>query len=255
MPMPYSNALPNELKQQFNPAIQKLKGYTAPPQREVRAKLNQNENPYEISDTIKEQIINGMQSLLWGRYPQYVPLLREKLADKYNRTKEEILTGNGSNQLSYALFTALTEKGDQVLSAPPTFSLFDLVEKIHRVKSIHVDLLGDFSLDADPFIRASKNAKLTLMVSPNNPTGNEIALDVLKRICEAAKGFVFWDEAYAEFTDKTAVPLLDDYPNLIISRTFSKAFSLAGLRAGYLIAHPQIIEAVQKYQCLTILIS
>ncbi len=246
MPMPSSKDFPIELTQQFNPVIQNLKGYAAPPQGKVRAKLNQNENPYEVSDEIKGQIINGMQSLLYGRYPQYVPVLRDKLAAKYNRSNEEILPGNGSNQLSYALFAALTGAGDRVVSAPPTFSLFDLVEKIHSVDSVHVDLLDDFTLNADTFIEASKDAKLTLMVSPNNPTGNEIEIAILKSVCETSKGFVFWDEAYGEFSDTTAIPLLDQYPNLIISRTFSKAFSLAGLRAGYLLAHPEIIDAVQK---------
>lgn len=246
MPMQSLNDLPNELKKQFNPAIQNIKGYTAPPQGKVRAKLNQNENPYEIPENLKRQIFNDIASLLWGRYPQYIPTLRDKLAKKYNRASEEILPGNGSNQLSYALFTALIGIGDKVVSAPPTFSLFDLVEKIHRVNSVHVDLNEDFSMDAEKFIAESRDAKLSMIVSPNNPTGNEYTLDFLECVCQAAKGFVFWDEAYGEFTDNTAIPLLDQYPNLIISRTFSKAFSLAGLRAGYLIAHPKIIEAIQK---------
>lgn len=246
MPTPFNNDLPDELKKQFNPAIQNISGYTAPAQGKVRAKLNQNENPYEISDDIKSQIIKGIESLYWGRYPQYIPTLRDKLAKRYNRASEEILPGNGSNQLSYALFTTLTQIGDKVVSAPPTFSLFDLVEKIHRVDSVHVNLREDFSMDKKKFIEESRTAKLSIIVSPNNPTGNEYDLDFLEDVCKAADGFIFWDEAYGEFTDKTAIPLLDKYPNLIISRTFSKAFSLAGLRAGYLFAHPEIIEAIQK---------
>ncbi len=246
MPTPSNNDF-LEWNEKLNPAIRDIAGYTAPPQGDVRAKLNQNENPYELPDHIKQEILEDMSGKLWGRYPQYdAGSLRQKLSEKFGCNTNQILPANGSNQLLYATFTALLQPGDKVAYAPPTFSLFDLIGKIYRAEMVAIDQTTDFQIDQDQMIEKAKDAKLTLLVSPNNPTGGIINIDFLKTLLEATDGFVLWDEAYGEFWDQTAIPLINEYPNLIVSRTFSKAFSLAGLRVGYIFGHPEMMQAIQK---------
>jgi histidinol-phosphate aminotransferase len=135
-----------------------------------------------------------------------------------------------------------------VLFTAPTFSLFDLFAQIYDGKL--VDILhapgAAYPLDKVLAKIEGTNPKLVLICSPNNPTGWEIDLDIVERICQASHGLVFFDEAYGEFTDQSAVPLLNKYENLLVSRTFSKAFSMAGLRFGYFVANAPIIAQLRK---------
>ncbi|MBN2104107.1 histidinol-phosphate transaminase [bacterium] len=245
-PMRSNNAL-NSALQCIKPEIRALAGYTAPPQETVVAKLNQNENPYDIPQDWKTVILQKMQQIKWPLYPEYNPgSLKNRLAQWFNVNEDQILLGHGSNQLLYLICTSVIVPGDSVIITPPTFSLFDLAVRIFQGRILNIDKQNNFSLDMDAMIPAAKTAKLILLCSPDNPTGIVIPLDQLTSILQNTRGLVIWDEAYTEFGGKSALPLLEDYPNLIISRTFSKAFGLAGLRLGYLIGHPDIIRELQK---------
>ncbi|MBN1781707.1 histidinol-phosphate transaminase [bacterium] len=246
MPTPSDSALTDALNC-IKPEIRSLTGYTAPPQGSVVAKLNQNENPYDIPAAWKAEIFQRMQETEWPRYPQYSPeSLRNRLARRFNVRENQILLGHGSNQLLYLIGSSVILPGDRVVMSPPTFSLFDLVMRIYQANLEVIPKLPDFSLNMEAIINAAGNAKLTFLCSPDNPTGTSIPLSRLREILDNASGLVLWDEAYAEFGGESAVSLLGTYPNLIVSRTFSKAFGLAGLRVGYFIGHPEIIRELQK---------
>lgn len=230
-------------------AVLDLAGYISPPQQNYRAKLNQNESPFDLPDELKRKLLESAGQIAWNRYPAYgSPRLREKLAARHSVTADHILLGNGSNQLLSTLITATLNPGDGVLFCPPTFSLFDLYARVAGATQISVA-----RAPGEPFpVRECHHAierthpKLILLCSPNNPTGAEIALQDLAGICDRASGLVLLDEAYGEFTDRSALELLERFPNLIVSRTCSKAFGLAGLRLGYLVAAPRVIAELVK---------
>ena len=231
----------------IKPEIRRIAGYVAPPQGQYRAKLNQNENPYDLPKGIKQDILAEMQSIEWTRYPDYnPPSVRTALAKKLSLNPDQILLAGGSNVLLYMIGLATVAPGDSVLVAPPTFGLFELIGQFYKARLIKVDQRPDFSYDAKKIVASAKNAKLTLLCSPNNPVGNTLPIGVLEEMLKATSGLVLWDEAYAEFCGRTALPLLGKYPHLLVLRTFSKAFGLAGLRLGYLIGRPELIAEFSK---------
>ncbi len=231
----------------IRPLVRSLKGYPAPQQGEMIAKLNQNENPYDVPAEWKDEILESMRSLEWTRYPAYdPPELREKLAARLGVEPDRILLGNGSNQILFLLGTALLSPGDRVVIAPPTFSLFETAARIAHGSVVLVDQNPDFSVDGTKVLAAAESARLTFLCSPDNPTGHTVPLDFLESVCGGTSGLVAWDEAYGEFWGETAVPLIDRHPNLVILKTFSKALGLAGLRIGYLIGHPSIVAELKK---------
>ncbi len=232
---------------QLKPEIRGLSGYVSPPQKAVVAKLNQNENPYDLPFFMKEAILQEIKDLNWSRYPEYnPPELRKKIGERFNVNPDQILLGNGSNQLLYAVISAVVSPWDTIVISFPSFSLFELAGRIFQGRIISVPQKSDFSIDKDLLIKSLKDARLTLLCSPNNPTGKSIKLEFLKEFLEATSGIILWDEAYGEFGGKSAIPLLKDYPNLVILKTFSKAFGLAGLRVGFLIAHSEVAKQLQK---------
>jgi len=231
----------------IRPEIRRLEGYKAPPQGQLRAKLNQNENPYDIPEEWKKNVFEDMRNLEWTRYPAYnPPPLREALAKRFGIATEQILVGGGSNQLLYMIGMAVIGPGDGVLVTPPSFGLFELIGRIFKGKIIASDLNPDFSVNDERMVRCARQSKLAFICSPNNPTGNTMRLDLLESMLNETTGLILWDEAYAEFCGKTALPLLDRYPNLLVLRTFSKAFGLAGLRIGYLMGHASLIAEFSK---------
>jgi histidinol-phosphate aminotransferase len=231
----------------IKPEVRNLAGYPAPPQGEMIAKLNQNENPYDLPLELKDEILDAMRSLEWTRYPIFdPPELRQKLSARFGLNPDQILLGNGSNQLIYLLGSAIVSPGDNVVVTPPTFSLFDLVGRIAYGRIVAVDQNPDFTLDEEKVLGAVAGAKLSFLCSPNNPTGQVIPISFLEKALKRAGGLVVWDEAYGEFWGETAVPLLAGHPNLLILKTFSKAFGLAGLRIGYMMGHPAMITELRK---------
>jgi histidinol-phosphate aminotransferase len=231
----------------IKPEIRRIAGYVAPPQGQFRAKLNQNENPYDIPPGVKQDILAKMQSVEWTRYPDYNPLsVRAALAKRLALRPEQILLAGGSNVLLYMIGLAVVSPGDSVVLTPPTFGLFELIGQFYKARMVPVDQKPGFGYDMDRLVASARKAKVTLLCSPNNPVGNTVPLETLEALLKAAKGLVLWDEAYTEFCGQSALPLLEKYPHLIILRTFSKAFGLAGLRLGYLMGRPELIAEFSK---------
>lgn len=237
------------MKNYFKKAVLDMAGYVSPPQREYRVKLNQNESPFDVPSAVKAELAQVVEHLAWNRYPvNESPALRQKLAARHNVQPQQILLGNGSNQLFQTLLTAALVPHDAVVYAVPTFSLYELYTDVYQGRRIEIPQPPGAPYPLEEVLRAveRERPKIIYLCSPNNPTGDEIDLESVRKICRASEGLVFFDEAYAEFSEQTAIPLLAEFDNLIVSRTFSKAFSMAGLRFGYFVAGVPLIEQLSK---------
>ena len=211
-------------------------------------KLDQNENPYELPDELKREVVDRVLGRAWGRYPDFVPdRVIEKLASFTGWARDGILVGNGSNELINATLAVTLQPGSTIAIPQPTFTLYKLMATTlgATVEDVFLNA-ADMSFDVGALIEAARRSDVLILCSPNNPTGTLLELSEARRIIENARGLVILDEAYHEFSGGTALPLLERHENLILLRTFSKAMSMAGLRFGYLLAHPRIAREVEK---------
>jgi histidinol-phosphate aminotransferase len=232
----------------IKPAVRALAAYTLAA-REAPVKINQNENPYDLPQSVKQRVVEQALHRAWSRYPPFDPReLREGLARFSGWTPDGILAGNGSNELIEALLLVTVGEGTRVVIPEPTFTLYALLTEILGGRAVRVPLDHGLQYDVDALLRASREseAALTIVCSPNNPTGGMLEAADLERLCTETDGLVVIDEAYHEFAGRSAVPLLARFPNLVVLRTFSKAMALAGLRVGYLLAAPAIVREVNK---------
>lgn len=218
---------------------------------EYEIKLNQNENPHGFPEELKEEVWRRLRQRDWARYPDfYLREITARLAAHAGVPPDWILAGNGSNELLQMTFLATLARGDKIVAPVPTFTLYRLQGVVMGATVIEPYLpLGDFSLPVEQIITAiqDESPKLVVVCSPNNPTGNTHSVDTVRPIIEAAsEGLVLLDEAYVEFSDQNYRPLLDEYANVALLRTFSKAWALAGARVGYMIARPNLIKQVGK---------
>ena len=214
---------------------------------EAKIKINQNENPYEMPEPIKAAVGKAMAQKLWSRYPAFFPEeLTKRLAAFSGWHSDGILIGNGSNELIQAALVVTVEKGRKVVFPQPTFTLYKLMTTILGGDCNEVSLTPDLRFDVPQLLEAVQEADITILCTPNNPTGTVLNLDELRQIIRVARGLVVVDEAYHEFSRKTAVPLLQEFENLVVLRTFSKAMAMAGLRVGYLLSHPGIVREIAK---------
>jgi len=236
------------------PAVRGLAAYTVALPR-APVKLNQNENPWDLPEAAKRRVVEKVLARSWSRYPDLVPRdLLEGLARHSGWHPDGILVGNGSNEAIEALLRVTVGPGTKVLISEPTFTLYALLTRILGGELVRVPMrrsIGGtsrfrYEVDAILSSRRQSEAPVTIVCSPNNPTGTSLEPEDVERLCEDADGLVVIDEAYHEFAAATAVPLLAGHPNLIVLRTFSKAMALAGLRVGYLLASPEIVREVEK---------
>jgi len=211
-------------------------------------KLDQNENPFELPQEFKDEVAKRVVARSWGRYPEFVPAaMTQALAKHTGWTEDGILVGNGSNELLQAALLVTLGPGRTVAIPQPTFTLYKLQSSILQANIVTVPLKpADLSYDVDALTKAAESADVTVICSPNNPTGSLLASADLQHVLDKAKGIVLLDEAYHEFSGQSAYGLLAANPNLVITRTFSKALSMAGMRFGYMLAHPDIAREIHK---------
>ena len=210
--------------------------------------LSANENTYGMPASVRAKIDAALQATQTNRYPDPMSNdLRDRIATWYGVRREIICVGNGGDELLFNFFLAFGGPGKVLVDCPPTFTVYDIYAKMigTRVVRCWRDL-DTFDLDMDALLRMARTADMVIVTSPNNPTGNTIAPEDAARLCEACPGMVMIDEAYAEFAGDACAceRLLASYDNLIILHTFSKAFSLAGVRMGYVLAAPDVIEVL-----------
>ena len=232
----------------IKPSVRSIAAYTLAA-REAVVKINQNENPYDVPEGFKRRVLDLALSRPWSRYPDFDPKeLVERLAKFSGWKADGILAGNGSNELIEALLLVTVGPGTRVIIPEPTFTLYALLTKILGGEAIRVALGPELEYVPEELrkVRRELAAPITIVCSPNNPTGGILPAEEVSRLCEEADGLVVVDEAYHEFSGQSVVPLLERHPNLIVLRTFSKAMALAGLRLGYLLASPEIVREVNK---------
>lgn len=215
----------------------------------ARRKLNQNESPYDVPPALKREIAERMAWVPWHRYPEFTPAqLLDELAARFDWPADGILVGNGSNELIQASLAVTLESGDRVVAPAPTFSLYRLLTSVFGGRYVPVALGPDFRYQIEPLIEvaARERARVVVLNSPNNPTGSALPPDAVERVLAATDALVICDEAYQDFGGPTAVPLLASTPRVVVLRTFSKAFGLAGLRLGFALAHPAVAREIAK---------
>jgi histidinol-phosphate aminotransferase len=238
----------NDPLRHIKPAVREVAAYTLAA-RDASVKINQNENPYDLPEALKKRVLEQALARPWSRYPPFDPKdLLEKLAAFSGWRADGILTGNGSNELIEALLLVTVGAGTRVVIPEPTFTLYALLTKILGGEAVRVRLTAELQYDVDAIqeARRAAQAAVTVVCSPNNPTGSGLTRDQVRRLCREGDGLVVIDEAYHEFADTSVVPLLAEHPNLVVLRTFSKAMGMAGLRVGYLLASPALVREIDK---------
>ena len=204
-------------------------------------KLNQNESPFDVPEDLKAPILEAVSKRSWSRYPDPMPMdLVSALAGHVGVDSQRVMACNGSNTLLQLFLAVTTSPGAPVVIPSPSFSLYGLYTGIFGGRAVSVPLTPKYTFDIGAIRRAIRREKAhtVILCSPNNPTGCAVSNSDLEALLSETDALVLVDEAYAEFSDQTALDLLDEHPNLVVLKTFSKAFGAAGIRIGYLIAHP-----------------
>lgn len=218
--------------------IAKLEGYKKPKIYENKLKLDTNEN-IAIPRSLVSNILKNI-SIDIRAYPSNYEMLRDRLAEYLTVKKECIAIGNGSDQIIDLILSSISRDGISSVTIKPTFSFYIARCRLHRINVKEVTL--DDNLKFDPNKIIDSDADICYISSPNNPTGNQFDKDDIIRLLESFDGLILIDEAYAEFARYSLKDLINRYENLIILRTMSKAFGLAGLRLGYAISNPRLID-------------
>ena len=232
------------------PAVRAERAYLVPTTTEAGAKVDQNESPFDFPAELKAAVLARFASEPWNRYPDDRPrALTAALAERLGVAPEAVLVGRGSNDLVHSLGLCFLDAGTPVVIPAPTFALFGSVARMHAAHVVTVPPRADFSHDPDAILAAAQEsgAALTVVVTPNNPTGQTVSYDALDRLAAGVPGILLVDEAYHEFvTGRPALDLLARHDNVLVMRTFSKAIGLAGIRVGYLVGHPDLIAEMEK---------
>lgn len=207
-------------------------------------KLNTNENPYPPSPAALDALRHFDADLL-RRYPDpMATAFRQAAGDVLGLPVDWILAGNGSDDLLTMICRSLAGEGDTVSFAIPTYVLYETLAKIQDALVVAVPFDATYALPVDALVEA--RASITFVANPNSPSGTMASADELRALAERAGGVVVIDEAYADFASANCLDLARELPNVIVLRTLSKSYSLAGLRLGFAVANPQLLEGLRK---------
>jgi histidinol-phosphate aminotransferase len=192
-----------------------------------------------------ERVLREATSALASRYPVgYSPDLREAVATYTGFTPSQVTTGCGSDDVIDGVLRSFLEPGEVLAFQDPTFVMIPYSTKVNGLKARPVPLKPDFDIDVDGLL--ATGAKLIYVCTPNNPTGTRISRAAMERLVDNAPGIVLVDEAYAEFTSESFLDLARTRPNVLVTRTLSKAFGLAGMRVGYAVGSEALVGEVEK---------
>lgn len=237
----------------IRPLVRRLHPYVPGEQPKIAGliKLNTNENPYPPSPAVMRAIKGAVDERL-RLYPNPTAQpLREKLAALHGCAAPNVIVGNGSDELLALAVRAFAEPGEGMVQYfTPSYSLYPVLAAIHGAETRGVPLRADFTAPSVIELKAGKvwdfKAALTLVTTPNAPSGRAISTEKLGELCSKQKGVVILDEAYVDFSDENAMGLALKYSHVLVSRTFSKAYSLCFQRVGYMVGNPTLIEAMDK---------
>jgi histidinol-phosphate aminotransferase len=212
--------------------------------------LSANENPSQLPPEVVDRIARIVKSgCALNRYPDPMATeLRELIAEVNGLEPGNVLVGNGGDELIFDLFLAWGGPGRKLLDMPPTFVMYAIDAKVTGTERVVVQRTADFEVDQPAVLErlAVGDIDMVFVADPNNPTGGNTPETVLLDILNATDALVLIDEAYFEFSRETSRQHLERHPNLVILRTFSKAFCLAGMRVGYLLGHEDVIRELTK---------
>lgn len=231
----------------FRTAIDLLDGYTPGEQPKTPSliKLNTNENPYPPSPKVQE-FLRSFDASRLRLYPQ--PLsddLRVAIADVSSVEPRNVLAGNGSDDILTIITRSFAGEGDKVACANPSYSLYPVLAGLQGATTFEIQLNDDFSLP-DNADELAKGARILFIARPNAPTGNSFPYAQMERLCSKFDGILVIDEAYADFADDNCLSLARTRPNVIVCRTMSKSYSLAGARVGWAIANADLVDGMMK---------
>ncbi len=239
------------------PLVRALHPYVPGEQPKIKGliKLNTNENPYPPSP----RVLRTVKAAVDGRLRLYpnpsAERLREKLARLHRCAPENIIVGNGSDELLALAVRAFVEPNSKLAKATvqyftPSYSLYPVLAEMHDAATNAVPLNADFSLPGVAELKRRQqwdfNAALTLVTTPNAPSGRGYSTKELETLGRAQRGVVVLDEAYVDFANENAMKLASKHPHVLVARTFSKAYSLCFQRVGYFVGHPELIGALHK---------
>jgi len=209
-------------------------------------KLNTNENPYPPSPKVREAILAevGTDGSNLRKYPDAGSKeMRAVAAELYGFDPSWVISANGSDELLNNLIRAFAGEGEEVAYVHPSYSYYATLAEIQGAKARTFGLTDDFRLADFP---ARYEGKIFFLTSPNAPLGFAFPLDYIEEIAQRCAGMLVVDEAYVDFADGTALALVKKYENVVVTRTFSKSYSLAGMRLGLAVARPRVIAALDK---------
>ena len=236
------------MKSYFRPAVDALAGY-APgeqPKLDDLVKLNTNENPYPPSPRIAEALAEFSIERL-RRYPDpTADALRDDIAAHYGVKRENVICGNGSDDLLTMVFRAFTAPDRPVAVLDPSYSLYPVLAAMQEASVIRMPLDPETFEPSGNLAKLASGANLAVLTRPNAPTGNSIAKPEIERFINDFDGVTVIDEAYADFADDDCADLAAKYDDVLVMRTFSKSYSLAGLRLGYMLGNSTLIDGLMK---------
>jgi histidinol-phosphate aminotransferase len=228
----------------IKPQVRQLKAYSID-ETPCRIKLDAMENPFSMPENVSREIAVTVRAAQINRYPDpSAGKLKQAISKLWGMDSGRMILGNGSDELIQTIILAF---GGPVLIPVPTFAMYEITAKALSQDVVTVPLGKGFSLDADVLLKKAKTAKakVIFLACPNNPTGNRFSAEAVRIILDKANAAVVIDEAYFDFSRKSFLPLLGDYPNMVLLRTLSK-IGFAGLRVGVLTASPKVIEELNK---------
>jgi histidinol-phosphate aminotransferase len=231
----------------LRPHLQSVAGYTPgeqPPPGSPVIKLNTNENPYPPSPAVF-QALQTLNPDWLRRYPDPTAIaFRQAVSEVLHLPLEWITVGNGSDELISLIVRAFVEPGAAVVYPMPSYVLYRTIAQIQAAQPVEVFYDEAFAFPLPKILEAQ--GAVTFIASPNSPLGNVVSAEILETLAEQLTGLLVIDEAYVDFTDTNALNLVQKHHNVIILRTLSKGYGLAGLRLGFAIAHPSLLQDLNK---------
>ena len=215
----------------------------------AEAYLSANENPSDVAAEIRQEVKRELNKVQFNRYPD--PLaneLRDMIAEANGLDRDQVLMGNGGDELLFNIALCWGGPGRKFLNMPPTFSVYENNAQLTNTEVVNIPRRADYSIDEEAVLArvAEGDIDYVIVTSPNNPTGDLASDAFVLKLLDATDALVLVDEAYFEFSRGTMRPYLAQHKNLLILRTFSKAFSLAGVRMGYLLGNAEVIREFLK---------
>jgi len=231
----------------FRPSLDAVAGYIPGEQPKPGTniiKLNTNENPYPPSP-VAIDVLRTLDSEWLRRYPNaYANEFRQAVSEVLAVPIDWVIVGNGSDELLTVLIRACTEPGRKVVYPMPTYVLYRTLTEMQPAEPVEIPYGADYQLPIAELVAA--NGAITFIASPNSPSGHTVPIADLRELAMNLSGVLVIDEAYVDFAETTALPLVQEFENVIVIRTLSKGYSLAGLRLGFGMANPTLLSGLFK---------